>query len=197
MRDASGGAPAEPEPSARQSGATPEAGPDPVTARSAAHQAAAPQALADEIDAHPALADEVDAHPAVARRLVDALRDADLLAAAETLDVRVGDEAPPEPTVGVTQVRLDRPEVARSDAAPEGPRVRPRSGAPRPPDVHVHIGRVEIVRGPPPAGGPPTPPASEPPVSPAPTPSPATPPARSPLVAVDHADYLARRRGRR
>jgi hypothetical protein len=70
------------------------------------------------------------------------------------------------------QLRIDplQQRHPRRDAAPPG----------RPPDVHVHIGRIEVVRAP----------------SPSPSPPPAAP-ARRGAPAVDHAAYLARRQERR
>ena len=109
----------------------------------------------------------------VRHRVVPVLVDAGVLGRTE--DIEVVDAAAPEPAVPQAwrnvRLRVDTPRPAHR--RPTGP--EPRDG--RVPDLHVHIGRIEVVR--------PT----------APPPAPA--PARRVTPAVDHAAYLARRRERR
>ena len=107
-------------------------------------------------------------------RVVPVLVQAGVVDAAE--EVEVVHAAPGAPG-GVSagrgvQLRVDPPQPRhpRHDGSPPG----------RPPDVHVHIGRIEVIRAP----------------APPPAPPPAAPARRS-APAVDHAAYLARRRERR
>jgi hypothetical protein len=107
-------------------------------------------------------------------RVVPVLVQAGVLDAAEEVEV-VNAAAGAPAGVGAdrgVQLRVDPPQPRhpRRDTSPPG----------RPPDVHVHIGRIEVVR--------------------APAPPPSPPPAASAhrgAPAADHAAYLARRRERR
>ena len=106
-------------------------------------------------------------------RVVPVLVDAGVLGATE--DIEVVDAAEPEPAVPQARrdvrLRVDTPRPThRRRAGPDS-----REG--RVPDIHVHIGRIEVSR----PAAPPPPPA----------------PVRRVPPAVDHAAYLARRRERR
>ena len=116
-------------------------------------------------------------------RVVPVLVEAGVLGADE--EVEVVDAAAPKPASEVTtaasrpgvQLRVDTANRAgpdRRDHTNPEPWKAPGSV----PDVHVHIGRIEVIRAPAP-----------------PPPSPALPArVRRTTPAVDHADYLARRR---
>ena len=121
----------------------------------------------------------------VQERVVPLLVQSGVLNASD--EVQVVDDAVAGPPGSAVQLRV-------ADAYPAHPGREQRPGAPLPrpaaaPDIHVHIGRIDVIRPTPPQ--PPQPPREQP----------ARPPAQQPprrrIPAVDHAEYLAGRRERR
>ncbi|WP_285656635.1 hypothetical protein [Actinomycetospora sp. NBRC 106375] len=120
---------------------------------------------------------------AILGRLLPALREAGVLELDEPAVVHPSPGPRPDPPAGGAAVLVTTPEPSAADPGDTSAR-----GAS---DVHVHIGRVEVVRAAAhPAAGPPAAPVR-------PTHPPAVaPPARA-APGVDHADYLVRRQERR